>query len=137
MKGGSMTMSGQRCASPLGELAGEDLNCVQYYTVFPNLLLSLHPDYVLIHRIERLAPDRSRIVCDWLFHPSAIAEPDFDPSGAIEFWNMTNQQDWHVSELSQKGISSRAYTPGPYAELESMIAAWDRQYLAALGTGSC
>lgn len=131
--GGSMTMTGQRCAAPLGDLAGEDLNCVQYYTVFPNLLLSLHPDYVLIHRIDRLATDRTRIVCDWLFHRDAIAAPDFDPSGAIEFWNMTNNQDWEVSRLSQQGISSLAYSPGPYSELESMIAAWDREYLKSLG----
>lgn len=132
IEGGSMTMTGQRCAPPLEGLEGDDLNLVQYYTVFPNLLLSLHPDYVLIHRIDRLATDRTRIVCDWLFHPAAIADPDFDPSPAIEFWNMTNEQDWSVSRLSQAGISSRAYTPGPYAELESMIAAWDREYLRAL-----
>jgi Rieske 2Fe-2S family protein len=135
IEGGSMTMSGARCAAPLGELAGDELNQVQYYTVFPNLLLSLHPDYVLIHRIDRLAVDRTRIVCDWLFHPDAIAAPDFDPSGAIDFWNMTNEQDWEVSRLSQLGIASRAYTPGPYAELESMIAAWDREYVTALGEG--
>ncbi len=130
--GGSMTMSGQRCAPPLAGVTGDDLDLVQYYTIFPNLLLSLHPDYVLMHRIDRVATDRTRIVCDWLFHPSAIALDDFDPTGAIDFWNMTNRQDWRVSELSQKGIASRAYTPGPYAELESMIAAWDRAYLEAL-----
>ena len=132
IEGGSMTMTGRRCASPLGDLSGEDLDFVQYYTVFPNLLLSLLPDYVLIHRIERLATDRSRIICDWLFHPSAIADPHFDPGGAIEFWNMTNKQDWEISELAQQGISSLAYTPGPYSELESMIAAWDREYLRSL-----
>lgn len=38
----------------------------------------------------------------------------------------------HVSELSQQGVSSRAYQPGPYSEQESMIAAWDREYLRAL-----
>jgi len=130
--GGSMTMSGQTCALSLGDLSGEALNCVQYYTLYPNMLLSLLPDYVLIHRIERLAPDRSRVICDWLFHPAATAAPDFDPSGAIEFWSMTNEQDWGVSELSQKGISSQAYTPGPYSELESMIAAWDREYLSSI-----
>jgi hypothetical protein len=37
-----------------------------------------------------------------------------------------------VSELSQKGISSQAYTPGPYSELESMTAAWDREYLSSI-----
>lgn len=136
IEGGSMTMTGQRCAPPLGELSGEELDSVQYYTVFPNLLLSLHPDYVLTHRIDRLTTNRTRIICDWLFHPDAMSEPDFDPSGAVGFWNMTNKQDWEVSELSQQGISSRAYTPGPYAELESMIAAWDREYLKALTGGS-
>ncbi|MDE3003500.1 MAG: aromatic ring-hydroxylating dioxygenase subunit alpha [Gemmatimonadota bacterium] len=132
IEGGSMTMTGQRCAAPLGGLEGEDLNRVQYYTIFPNLLLSLHPDYVLTHRIDRLATDRTRIVCDWLFDIDAMAAPDFDPQPAIEFWNMTNEQDWMVSKLSQQGITSRAYTPGPYAELESMIAAWDREYLQVL-----
>jgi Rieske 2Fe-2S family protein len=130
--GGSMTMTGRTCAPTLGAVSGEDLDLVYYYTIFPNLLLSLHPDYVLTHRIDRLAVDRTRIVCDWLFDREAIAEPGFDPRGAIEFWNMTNKQDWEVSELSQRGISSRAYTPGPYSELESMIAAWDQAYLEAL-----
>lgn len=133
--GGSMTMTGQTCAAPLGDLSGEALNRVQYFTVYPNMLLSLFPDYVLIHRIDRLATDRSRVVCDWLFHPDAMAQPDFDPSGAVEFWNMTNKQDWAVSALSQQGISSRAYTPGPYAELESMIATWDGEYLDSIGEG--
>ena len=128
----SMTMSGQRCAAPLGEVSGEDLSRVYYYTIFPNMLLSLHSDYVLVHRIQPQSAGQTRIVCDWLFHPDAITQPDFDPNGAIEFWNMTNKQDWQVTERSQKGICSRAYIPGPYAELESMLAAWDREYLKLL-----
>jgi Rieske 2Fe-2S family protein len=135
-QGGSMTMSGERCAAPLAGLRGDDVDLVYYYTVFPTMLLSLHPDYVLIHRIERKGPSRSRIECDWLFHPDEIERSGFDPQGAIEFWNMTNRQDWHVSELSQRGVSSRFYTPGPYAQLESMIAAFDREYLKAMGKGA-
>ena len=34
---------------------------------------------------------------------------------------MTNRQDWHVCELSQAGISSRAYTPGPYSNREDLL----------------
>ncbi|MCP5052895.1 MAG: hypothetical protein GY940_37345 [bacterium] len=103
---------------------------IHYFTVFPNMLLSLHPDYVLIHQFVPVAADRSKVVCDWLFHPDAMAKPGFDPSDAVEFWNLTNRQDWMVSELSQEGISSRSYTPGPCSELESMIAAWDKHYLS-------
>jgi len=101
--GGSMTMTGRTCAPTPGDVSDEDLSQIYYYTIFPNMLLSLHPDCVLVHRIERLAVDHSRVVCQWLFHPDAIAAPDFDPSGAVEFWNLTNKQDWHVSELSQQG----------------------------------
>ncbi len=52
---------------------------------------------------------------------------------AVGFWDMTNRQDWYVCELSQQGVSSRAYEPGPYAELESLLAAFDREYLRAMG----
>ena len=131
--GGSMTMSGARCAPPLGDISGEGLNLVYYYTLFPSMLLSLHPDYVLIHRLAPLSANRTIIECEWLFHPDVVADKRFDPSGAIEFWNTTNRQDWEVSEKSQLGIASRAYTPGPYSELESMLAAWDREYLRAVG----
>ena len=30
-------------------------------------------------------------------------------------------------------VMSRAWEPGPYSELESQLAAFDRQYLRALG----
>lgn len=130
---GSMTMSGARCAAPLAGVAEEDLSRVYYYTVFPNMLLSLHPDYVLTHRIDPVSHDRTRIVCEWLFHADAARAEGFDPSDAVAFWNTTNAQDWAISERSQQGIGSRAYAPGPYADLESMVAAWDRHYLAALG----
>ena len=82
-----------------------------------------------MHRIQPLTPDRTLVICDWLFHPDAKTQPDFDPQAAIEFWDMTNRQDWHVCELSQQGVHSRGYTPGPYADLESLLAAFDREYL--------
>ena len=125
-----------RCAAPLGGVSGDDLDLVYYYTLFPNLFLSLHPDYVLIHRGIPQAFDRTRILCDWYFHPDAIVLDDFDPQPAIEFWDMTNREDWNLCTISQQGISSRAYSPGPYSNLESQLAAFDREYLRALGHDS-
>jgi Rieske 2Fe-2S family protein len=136
MSEGSMTMTGRRCGSPLGGVEGDDLSLVYYYTIFPNLFLSLHPDYVLIHRGEAIACDHTRIVCEWYFHPDDIAREDFDPAPAVEFWDMTNREDWHLCTISQQGISSRAYSPGPYSNLESQLAAFDREYLRALGVDS-
>ncbi len=131
---GSMTLDGAVCAAPLDKLAGEDLNRVYYYMLFPNLLLSLHPDYVMFHTLWPQSPGRTHIICEWLFDPAVMARPDFDPSPAVEFWDMTNREDWHVCEITQEGVGSRVYTPGPaYVEQENLIAAFDREVLKALG----
>jgi len=110
-------------------LRDEDRRRVHYYAIYPNLLLSLHPEYVMVHRLQPQSPERTLIVCDWLFHPDAFSRKDFNPADAIELWDMTNKQDWHVCELSQQGITSRAYAPGPYSARESIPAAWDDYYL--------
>ncbi len=131
-EGASLTMSGKACARPVGEIRDEDETRVFYYSIFPNLLLSMHPDYVMVHQIWPQAPDRTLILCDWLFHPEAAAGVNasgYNPEDAVEFWDLTNRQDWHVCELSQQGIASRAYRPGPYSPRESIPAAWDREYL--------
>jgi Rieske 2Fe-2S family protein len=130
---GSLTMSGKVCARPVGDIQGGDPHRVFYYSIFPNLLLSAHPDYVMVHQLWPQSPERTLILCDWFFHPEAFDRVDFHPADAIEFWDMTNRQDWHVCELSQQGIASRAYQPGPYSPRESIPAAWDREYLRALG----
>lgn len=129
-RGKSLTMSGNACAAFVGNI--ENLQQVFYYSIFPNMLLSLHPEYVMVHQLWPQSPGRTLIVCDWLFHPDAFKRNDFKPEDAIEFWDMTNKQDWHVCELSQQGISSRAYEPGPYSSRESIPAAWDRYYLRQL-----
>ena len=126
-KGAGLTMSGKTCALPVGKI--ENLQEVFYYSIFPNMLLSLHPEYVMVHQLWPQSPQRTLILCDWFFHPEAFERKDFKPDDAIEFWDMTNRQDWHVCELSQQGIASRAYEPGPYSPRESIPAAWDRYYL--------
>jgi Rieske 2Fe-2S family protein len=127
----SMTESGHFCALPL--VSGIERQRVHYYTIFPNLFLSLHPEYALVHRLEPLAIDRTRVVCEWLFDPAARDQPGFAPEEAVRFWDRVNREDWHVCELTQQGVVSRAYVPGPYAELESVVAAFDRAYIEALG----
>jgi glycine betaine catabolism A len=128
-KSNSLTMSGNACALPVGDMNAGDLHRVFYYSIFPNMLLSLHPDYVMVHQLWPQSPGRTLIFCDWFFNPEAFNRTDFNPDDAIAFWDMTNKQDWRVCELSQQGIASRAYEPGPYSSRESIPAAWDREYL--------
>lgn len=129
----SMTLSGGRVGAPVGDLPDEDLGRVYYYSIFPNLLLSLHPDYVMTHRLRPVAPDRTLVCCDFHFHPDTLASPEYEPADAVEFWDRTNRQDWDVCERSQRGIRSRGYRPGPYFPRESLLPAWDREYRRRMG----
>lgn len=129
---GSLTTSGHTSRAPLSGVTGEELSRVYYYTIFPSLLLSLHPDYVMVHYVIPIEASRTRVVCEWFFEPSAMQQPGFDASDAVEFWDLTNRQDWHVNELTQRGIASRAYTPGPYSQQEGLLHAFDRHYLRVM-----
>jgi Rieske 2Fe-2S family protein len=131
--GTSLTCSGTSARPPLGDVAGADLERAYYYTIFPSLLLSLHRDYVMVHYLTPLGVDRTRIVCAWLFDPSTAGAPGFDPADVVDFWDLTNRQDWRVNELTHDGVGSRAYTPGPYANAEGLLAAFDRHYLRVMG----
>ncbi|HEV7178893.1 MAG TPA: aromatic ring-hydroxylating dioxygenase subunit alpha, partial [Candidatus Baltobacteraceae bacterium] len=131
-QGTSLTTSGATGRAPVGDVGGDDLGRIYYYTIFPSMLLSLHPDYVMVHYVSPLAIDRTDVVCAWLFDPKTMAEPAFDPSDAVDFWDLTNRQDWHVSELTQAGVRSKVYAPGPYANAEGLLAAFDRHYLAVM-----
>ena len=78
-------------------------------------------------------PGHVTVDCEWLVHPDTLGNPDYDPNDGVEFWHMTNQQDWHICEQSHRGIESRAYTPGPYSRREGLSAAFDQEVLKALG----
>jgi Rieske 2Fe-2S family protein len=125
----TMSLDGRRRRDYLPGLNEEQRKQVYYYAIYPNLFLSLHPDYMMTHTLWPRAVDRTEVVCEWHFHPAEMAKPDFHADDAIDFWDLTNREDWHISGLSQAGISSRAYTPGPYSNREALPHAFDEMVL--------
>jgi phenylpropionate dioxygenase-like ring-hydroxylating dioxygenase large terminal subunit len=94
---------------------------VWYLTVMPNLLLSLHPDYVMTHRLTPLGVDRTQIECSWLFPPEAFELDGFDPAYAVDFWDITNREDWSACESVMRGVKNRGYRPGPLSNWEGTV----------------
>ncbi len=132
--GGSMTLrGGMATMSMTGELAatplpGVDPTRVEYLQVLPNLLVSAHPDYVMAHRMVPLAPGRTWIECSWLVAPGPDGVAS-DALGAVEFWDLTNKQDWAACESVQRGLASPHFRPGPFAPNEDAVA----QLVASVG----
>jgi Rieske 2Fe-2S family protein len=117
----TMSLDGRGAGVPIEGLDGERLRTVRYLHLLPNLLLSLHPDYLMTHLIEPLGPARSRVVCTWYFPPEAAELPGFDPAYAVEFWDRTNRQDWAACESVQRGLANPHYRPGPLAPGEDAV----------------
>lgn len=125
----SMTVSGAVSGVLLGDL-GEDMKRGYYYTILPNLLLNIHPDYVMFHLVTPVDAAHSIVTSEWLFHKDSFGKPNFNPKDAVDFWHETNLQDWKACEWAQQGVSSKAYKPGWYTPRESLLAAFDRYYLS-------
>jgi Rieske 2Fe-2S family protein len=117
----TMSLDGTSGGVPLRGLGAAGLRTVAYVNVLPNVLLSLHPDYVMTHRLVPLAVDRTRIECGWAFAPEAVARPGFDPGYAVEFWDLINQQDWAACESVQRGLVSPHALPGPLSPAEDAV----------------
>ena len=132
MKSASITSDGQLCAPTLGTLSGEKLNRVYYYSLFPNMLLSLHPDYIMYHTVYPISSERCKINCSWLFSKEVKDNTNYNPKKAIDFWDKTNLQDWNICEQSYLGIRSKKYQPGPYSGQESLLVSYDEHYLNIL-----
>jgi Rieske 2Fe-2S family protein len=117
-----MSLTGDSGGEVFPSLDGDRLaREILYSGVFPNLLISFHPDYVMTHRLHPVAPDRTQVECQWLFHPDVLARPDFDPSYAVDFWDLTNRQDWAAVESVQRGITAPTFTPGWFGANEDDV----------------
>lgn len=119
----TLSIDGRRRREYLPGLSPAEQTSVHYYAIYPNLLLTLHPDYMFTVTIWPMTPERTTLVAEWHFHADELAKPGFIVDDAVEFWDRTNREDWAISERSQRGITSRGYTPGPYSLRETQL--WD------------
>ncbi len=87
--------------------------------IYPNFLLSLSAEHVATFVLLPDGPEHTTIVNEFLFDPAEIAAPGFDPSDAVDFWDLVNRQDWAICESVQRGMSSRVFRSGYYAPMES------------------
>jgi len=125
----TVSASGERRGRPF-VAAPEDRTRVHDALVFPLLMTSLQPDYLLTYRLAPLAVDRTLVVAEIHAHPGARA-PGGDLDDVFGFWDRTNAEDRAICELQQRGLTStRARTC--YAASEDGLHAFERLVAARL-----
>jgi len=86
--------------------------------VYPNLFVSVACDHVAAFMLQPRGPDRTGITCHFLFEPQEMDKSVFDPSDAVDFWDLVNRQDWTICEAVQQGIRARVHVHGYFAPME-------------------
>jgi Rieske 2Fe-2S family protein len=129
----TFTLTGTTRRAPFPGLSESDRTRHRGELILPNLMLSLSSDHVAAFTLWPRDAGHTTVLCDFLFHPDEIARDDFDPSDAVEFWDLVNRQDWSICEQVQDGMSSRMFTAGYLAPMEQPSADVGRYVTRRLG----
>ena len=100
---------------------------------FPNLMVNLHPDSMMTYIAMPKGPDHTTIISEFFFRPETIADPAFDPSPVVEFWDLISRQDWAVVERAQTGVSSRAFKRGVYPRQDRFLFWFNEAWRTRMG----
>jgi glycine betaine catabolism A len=114
----TFTHSGTTNRRPFPGLDEDERTRHKGEVIYPNLFVSLACDHVAAFILAPMGPAHTSITCHFLFEPEAIAAADFDSSDTVEFWDITNRQDWAICESVQRGMQSRVHQHGYYAPME-------------------
>jgi Rieske 2Fe-2S family protein len=117
----TMSLDGRSGGVKMARLDEHEQSHVMYAAVLPNLLMSLHPDYVMTHLLVPVSPHRTRITCSWAFPRHVVEADGFSPAYAVDFWDLTNRQDWAACESVQRGLVAPSYVAGPLAPDETGV----------------
>ncbi len=79
----TMSLNGRMAGSPIPTLTDEQKRRVYYYSIFPTMFLSPHPDYVMVHRLVPRSVDKTQVVCQLLTQAETRCHRGFRPSRPV------------------------------------------------------
>ena len=114
----TFTATGETSRASFPDLDADEQTRHKGEMLLPNLFLSLARDHVAAFLLHPRGAGLTDIACRFLFASDAMAQPDFDPSDAVEFWDVVNRQDWAVCEAVQRGMGTRVFDYGALSPME-------------------
>ncbi len=133
------SLSGKAAASTLPGVPPEDERTFHGILLWPNVHLMFIPDHVMCMRFEPQAPDRTKVITEWLFAPDVIADPDFSPEDAAALVDVTAREDYEACERVQRATNSSYFEEfhTPHESLIQEFRAWVNSRLGGSETESC
>jgi len=108
------SMDGQPVAPLMGEYPLRDVGTLRLRTM-PNFWNHSSGDHSVSTRLAPAGPRKTLVEVSWLVDADAVEGEDYALDKLLPFWELTSEQDWDLCERNQAGVSSPAFTPGPYS----------------------
>jgi Rieske 2Fe-2S family protein len=131
----SESMDGRQVAPLMGVYTDPDVGTLRIRTL-PNMWCHASCDHAVFTRLLPRSISSTWIRVIWLVDEGAVEGRDYRLEALLPFWQLTSEQDWELCVRAQDGVSSRAYTPGPFsADKEYNVEGFVRWYLRQLRGG--
>jgi glycine betaine catabolism A len=131
--GNSFTLSGNSDLPLLPGVTGDDARSYYGCTMFPNAFVDVTGTSAIVTTLFPNGPASTTVTIQYMFAPSTIAAPRFDPSAIVEFSELVGAQDNMVCERVQQGVSSAAFTHGVLTPKDDLVIDITRHYLDTRG----
>ena len=123
------------CRRLLGGLTDARLGGLHVWTQ-PNSWHHFMSDHIVTFCALPLGTDRTLLRTTWLVHKDAVEGVDYDLANLTAVWTATNRQDAALVEMTQAGVGSPAYGPGPYSpHTEGLVEEFVRWYVERMAAG--
>ena len=109
----------------------------EYITVFPNLMLGVHPDYFLVFTVNPLSPNASteRMTFYFVGDAAMTSENAALRHIPIDLWMATNDEDIEMIERMQTGRRSPGFDGGCFSpELEKTVYRFQQRIAQAVNS---
>jgi Rieske 2Fe-2S family protein len=123
------------CRRLLGDFKDARLGGLSFWTQ-PNSWHHFMSDHAITFAALPLAPDKTLLRTTWLVHKDAVEGVDYDLDNLTSVWDVTNRQDAALVEITQAGVRSPAYEPGPYSpHTEGLVEQFCEWYVERMRAG--
>jgi len=110
----SESMDGRPVGPIMGDYPARDVGTLRTRTM-PNFWNHSSSDHAVSTRLAPGGVGTTWAQVQWLVREDAVEGRDYELDRLLPFWGLTSEQDWRLCEKNQEGVSSSAFTPGPYS----------------------
>lgn len=123
----------QRVVRPMPGLTADDERVFRYIAIYPNTMIDLYPDHVLIWKMNPVDVAATAVPGTYLRRGGCDPRTRLAQRLNLHFSQITSDEDVELVSRMQRGLGNRDFVPGPLSRREAGVGWFAERIRAALG----